>query len=175
MRNRGTVGLALVIAGVLVLFLTHPSLGSIIRSGKHTTDIAVRSGPATERLADSMAASLYGWTGSQKDCLNLLWGRETGGTWDPLITDAITINGHNAFGIAQALHHDPSGTHAVSGVTRHFLDGHTDKATVDEYPDISANAGNAAAQIRWGLGYIQGTYSTPCGAWNGTNHDANGY
>ena len=169
----------LIAAGVLVLFLTHSSLGSIIKGGHHkahnVTDIAVSSGPANERLADSMAAASYGWTGSQTTCLNDLWSRETGGTWDSLITDAITISGHNAFGIAQALNHDPGSAHAVSGVTRHFLDGHSDKATVDEYPESSANAGNAAAQIRWGLGYIQGKYGTPCGAWNGTNHDANGY
>jgi hypothetical protein len=24
---------------------------------------------------------------------------------------------------------------------------------------------NAATQIEWGLGYIQGRYQTPCGAW----------
>ena len=166
----------LVAAGVLILFLTHSSLGSVIKGGKAkgvAADIAVSS--SNERLADSMAASLYGWTGSQASCLNSLWSGETGGTWDPLITDAITVKGHNAFGIAQALDHDPDGTHAVSGVTRHFLDGHTDVATVDEYPVTSANAGNATAQIKWGLGYIQGKYGTPCGAWDGTDHDADGY
>ena len=25
---------------------------------------------------------------------------------------------------------------------------------------------DAATQIRWGLGYIQGRYGTPCGAWS---------
>ena len=24
---------------------------------------------------------------------------------------------------------------------------------------------NAATQIEWGLGYVQGRYGTPCGAW----------
>ncbi|CAN5436003.1 hypothetical protein BH10ACT10_BH10ACT10_03750 [soil metagenome] len=27
-------------------------------------------------------------------------------------------------------------------------------------------ANNAATQIRWGLGYIKGSYGTPCGAWS---------
>ena len=51
-RGGSAVGLALVVAGVLVLFLTHSSLGSIIKAGKAkgssvTADIAVGSSEAS--------------------------------------------------------------------------------------------------------------------------------
>jgi resuscitation-promoting factor RpfB len=32
---------------------------------------------------------------------------------------------------------------------------------------------DAATQIRWGLGYIQGTYGSPCGAW--AHEEADGW
>lgn len=62
MRNKGLVGLALVVAGVLVLFLTHPSLGSIIKNGKTakrtTADVAVKAGSSETSWIDALLASL---------------------------------------------------------------------------------------------------------------------
>ena len=36
------------------------------------------SGSSNEQLANSMAASGYGWTGSQATCLDELWTEESG-------------------------------------------------------------------------------------------------
>ncbi|MDN4475566.1 G5 domain-containing protein [Demequina sp. SYSU T00192] len=92
--------------------------------------------PGTARaLGQQMAASMYGWTGSEWSCLDALWQRESG--WNP--------NAHNpysgAHGIPQAL---PGSKMATAGA---------DWAT------------NPATQITWGLGYISGRYGTPCSAW----------
>ena len=81
-------------------------------------------------------ASAYGWgSGAEWTCLDELWTRESG--WQ------MTWNtqGSGAYGIPQAL---PASKMAATGA-----DYMTDPAT----------------QIRWGLGYIAGTYGTPCGAW----------
>lgn len=122
------------------------------------------SGPANEQLADKMAAA-RGWGSDQQGCLNRLWDRETGSTWDTHITDPITVNGHLAFGIAQAVGHDPNGSAAVFTYEK-FLSGSVRNATVDDYPTRAANAGSARAQIAWGLGYIGSAYGNPCAAWN---------
>ena len=69
------------------------------------------------------------------DCLVALWSKESG--W--------RVNAYNAssgaYGIPQAL---PGSKMATAGA-----DWET----------------NAATQIEWGLGYVQGRYGTPCGAW----------
>jgi hypothetical protein len=76
-----------------------------------------------------------GWGQSEFDCLVSLWNKESG--WN--------VNAHNkssgAHGIPQAL---PGSKMASAGA------------------DWESNP---ATQITWGLGYITGRYSTPCGAW----------
>ena len=96
------------------------------------------SGSSNEQLANSMAASGYGWTGQQATCLDELWTEESAGTWSPTVTNLTS----GAYGIPQAL---PADKMASAG---------TDWQT------------SAATQIRWGLGYIAGRYGTPCGAWS---------
>jgi hypothetical protein len=86
-------------------------------------------------LGKQMAQDLYGWTGDQWSCLDNLWKRESG--WSH--TSENTSSG--AYGIPQAL---PGSKMAVYGA-----DWQT----------------NPATQIKWGLAYIKGRYSTPCGAW----------
>jgi hypothetical protein len=77
-----------------------------------------------------------GWDESQYSCLVALWNRESG--WN-----AYAFNkGSGAYGIPQAL---PGSKMASAGA---------DWAT------------NPATQITWGLGYIQGRYQNPCGAWS---------
>jgi hypothetical protein len=160
---------------ILAVMLIASAGGAAAPPVRHAVTHVFSSGPANERLADSMAADSYGWTGDQVTCLNELWDRETGGTWDPLITDPIVVHGGRAFGIAQALNHGLDTTAVIVPVI-HFLDGSTETdVTINDYPVKSANAGNARAQIRWGLGYISATYGTPCGAWDDTGHDARGY
>ena len=78
----------------------------------------------------------FGWSTSQFSCLQPLWQRESG--W------SVTANNpaSGAYGIPQAL---PGSKMASAGA-----DWQT----------------SAATQIRWGLGYIQSTYGSPCAAWS---------
>lgn len=76
-----------------------------------------------------------GWGDDQYNCLVALWNRES--HWNIYAYNASS----GAYGIPQAL---PGDKMASAGA---------DWAT------------NPATQIIWGLGYIQGRYGTPCGAW----------
>lgn len=103
------------------------------------------SGPAitrTEDLSDEdpriVAQALlteFGYSQDQFSCLDSLWTRESG--WR---VDANNPSS-SAYGIPQAL---PGSKMATAGA---------DWAT------------NPVTQIRWGLGYIQDRYGSPCGAW----------
>jgi hypothetical protein len=79
--------------------------------------------------------SSYGWSSSEMSCLVPLWMGESG--W--------RVNAENsssgAYGIPQSL---PGSKMATIGA-----DWRT----------------NAVTQIKWGLGYIQERYGSPCGAW----------
>jgi hypothetical protein len=77
----------------------------------------------------------FGWDGSQFDCLDRLWTRES--HWNPRAHNASS----GAHGIPQAL---PGSKMASAG------------------PNWETNP---VTQIKWGLGYIQGRYGTPCNAW----------
>jgi hypothetical protein len=77
----------------------------------------------------------YGWSSSQFSCLDPLWNQESG--WNVYATNPSS----HAYGIPQAL---PGSKMASAG------------------PDWQTDA---ATQIRWGLGYIKGSYGSPCGAW----------
>ncbi len=96
----------------------------------------------TEDLAsgdprDIAAAMLaeYGWSSSQFGCLDSLWTRESG--WNPRAQNRSS----GAYGIPQAL---PGTKMASAGADWRY---------------------NPETQIRWGLGYIQARYGSPCGAW----------
>jgi hypothetical protein len=78
----------------------------------------------------------FGWSSSQFGCLQSLWNRESG--WNPSATNPTS----GAYGIPQAL---PGNKMASAGA-----DWQT----------------NPATQIRWGLGYIQQVYGSPCAAWS---------
>ena len=78
----------------------------------------------------------FGWSTSQFSCLQPLWQQESG--WS--VTASNTSSG--AYGIPQAL---PGSKMASAGA-----DWQT----------------SASTQIRWGLGYIQSTYGSPCAAWS---------
>lgn len=91
---------------------------------------------ANRAIGKTMAASIYGWSGAEWECLNALWSRESG--WNS--------NSHNsssgAHGIPQAL---PGSKMASAGADW---------------------VSNPATQIKWGLGYIKNRYGTPCGGWS---------
>ncbi len=77
----------------------------------------------------------FGFSSDQFGCLDSLWTRESG--WNPAAQNASS----GAFGIPQSL---PGSKMASAGA---------DWAT------------NPVTQIKWGLGYIQDRYGSPCGAW----------
>ncbi len=79
--------------------------------------------------------SAYGWGSDQWSCLDRLWQRES--NWNPYAQNPSS----GAYGIPQSL---PGSKMATAG---------SDWQT------------NPATQIKWGLGYIQGRYGSPCGAW----------
>ncbi|GHT82661.1 hypothetical protein FACS1894125_5460 [Actinomycetota bacterium] len=76
-----------------------------------------------------------GWGDSEFTCLESLWMKESG--WRATAGNVIS----GAYGIPQAL---PGSKMSSEGA-----DWET----------------NPMTQVRWGLGYIAGRYSTPCGAW----------
>ncbi len=76
-----------------------------------------------------------GWPASEYDCLALLWDRES--HWNMYAEN--TSSG--AYGIPQALPGDKMASVADDWRT------------------------NPVTQITWGLGYIEGRYGSPCGAW----------
>ena len=79
--------------------------------------------------------SSYGWDDDQFSCLDSLWTRES--NWN---VHADNPNS-SAYGIPQAL---PGSKMASAG---------------DDW------ANNAVTQIKWGLGYIEDRYGSPCSAW----------
>ena len=79
--------------------------------------------------------SSFGWSDDQFGCLDSLWTRES--NWNPSADNPNS----SAYGIPQAL---PGSKMASAGA---------DWAT------------NPVTQIKWGLGYIQDRYGSPCSAW----------
>ena len=91
--------------------------------------------PGTAKAIAKELAAKRGWGDDEFKCLVALWQKESG--W--------RVNAHNkssgAYGIPQAL---PGNKMAKFG---------------DDWRT------NPETQIKWGLSYISGRYSTPCGAW----------
>ena len=96
----------------------------------------------TEDLSDedprTIARALlaeFGFAESQFGCLDSLWERES--HWNPLAQNSSS----GAYGIPQSLPGTKMATVAADWRT------------------------NPVTQIRWGLGYIEDRYGSPCGAW----------
>jgi len=109
-------------------------------------NLLVQLPPPDPGTAQSIAFNLlssYGFASSQWGCLDDLWQRESG--WIYYAQNPIS----GAYGIPQAL---PGSKMASAGP-----DWQTDPTT----------------QIKWGLGYIQSVYGTPCGAWD--HEEADGW
>ncbi len=94
------------------------------------------SNPSENVKIGERLASERGWTGEQWYCLYQLWQKES--HWSTTAGNPSS----GAYGIPQAL---PGSKMSSVGA---------DWAT------------NPATQIVWGMGYIAGRYSTPCGAWS---------
>ncbi len=86
-------------------------------------------------IARQMMVNKYGWGEDQFACYDKIIMRES--KWNPYADNPRS----SAYGIPQAL---PGSKMASAGA-----DWRT----------------NPATQIRWGLGYVESRYGTPCGAW----------
>jgi|ERR1017187_5076882 hypothetical protein len=152
-RRAGGGGRAtnLVVGGVLAVL----AAGAVGVGGGHAIVTAVHGADAalhgagtavpqgTPQQQGMALAAAHGWTVSngQFTCLNWLWTRESG--WRMIWN----TTGSGAFGIPQAL---PASKMASAGA---------DYMT------------NPDTQIRWGLGYIEQRYVTPCNAWDHETRD----
>lgn len=96
---------------------------------------AVISNPSGAQAIAAEAVAARGWGSGEFDCLVALWSKESG--WR---TNAGNQSS-GAYGIPQAL---PGSKMAAAGA------------------DWESNP---ATQISWGLTYISGRYTAPCGAW----------
>ena len=97
------------------------------------------SGDNSVSGAKATARSLlgnHGWGSGQFSCLEKLWQKESG--WNYRAYNSSS----GAYGIPQALPGSKMGSAGSDWKT------------------------SAATQIRWGLGYIDGRYGSPCGAWD---------
>jgi hypothetical protein len=95
--------------------------------------------PAASGSPQAIAQSMlksFGWSSSQFSCLKPLWQHES--SWSVSASNSST----GAYGIPQAV---PGSKMASAG------------------PDWKTNP---STQIKWGLGYIKGTYGSPCAAWS---------
>ncbi|AIY03895.1 hypothetical protein ART_4296 [Arthrobacter sp. PAMC 25486] len=92
--------------------------------------------PAGAKAYAAGSLGSFGWGQDQFQCLDNLWERES--NWRTNATNPSS----GAYGIAQAL--QPS-----------------------RYGDVGNDwLTNYRTQVTWGLGYIQGRYGSPCGAWD---------
>jgi hypothetical protein len=139
---------AAALAGLVLAAVAHAS-----SPGAHPGGPPASAAPAASTATGNVAlgrqlAAAYGWGhGPQWRCLDALWIRESG--WSATAQNPRS----GAYGIAQALGHGPTG----------------------QYPAGPANPpqSDPATQIRWGLGYIQATYHSPCAAW--AHEEADGW
>lgn len=165
-RRSGLIAAAVAVIGwplmVIVLFLAvagGPGLSVTAQTGPAGPVSGGASAKANERIAENMLAG-YGWQ-SQDGCLDKLWTRESG--WSNTAKNAAS----GAYGISQALGHAPGENSGA--LTPAEL---AENRAGDNYPQAEAAANpppwgtsDPAAQIKWGLGYIQSTYGSPCAAW----------
>ena len=123
---------------------TASSGNSTSTGGGVTTVSAPAPDPGTaQSIAYNMLPSFGFSQSSQWGCLLNIWNRESG--WNYQAENPYS----GAYGIPQALPGDKMASAGADWQT------------------------NPATQIKWGLGYIQSIYGTPCGAWN--FELANGY
>jgi len=116
--------------------------------GGSTTADAASAYSSNEAVGNSLAASVYGWTGGEATCLDELWQRESG--WSQYAdTRASGLDPKNAavfaYGIAQARPYS--------------------KMPQAGWPADKGGQSDREVQVKWGLAYISAAYGDPCGAW----------
>jgi len=129
--------------------VTNPLLQQELATGKLP---AGGNASVNKALAQSMAIA-FGWgSGQNWQALNYGWGTLESG-WNQYATNP----GSGAFGIAQALGHGNANTAGKYGNEYGPVAG----MNLPNSVYVSANNGNASAQILWGLTYIKITYGQP--------------
>ncbi|WP_127794409.1 lytic transglycosylase domain-containing protein [Agromyces sp. LHK192] len=97
---------------------------------------AAPSNPSgAQAIARDMGAARYGWGDDQFGCLVAVWNYESG--WNVYASNGSS----GAYGIPQALPGSKMASHGADWQS------------------------NPATQISWGIDYIAGRYTNPCGAW----------
>ncbi|GIG36566.1 hypothetical protein Cpa01nite_19470 [Cellulomonas pakistanensis] len=136
--STASVGGAVVDRQVVASAITVEPVTQVVKVG--TMEVAagvdITVSPGSAQELGKQLAAERGWGDDQFACLLQLWNKESG--W--------RVNAENAssgaYGIPQALPGSKMATVAADWRT------------------------NPATQITWGLNYIGGRYSTPCGAWS---------
>lgn len=140
-RSRDTYALVYIDGKIAGRTLLHTVVLSAPRTqvekvGTLLAPTAPAPSPGTAKAIAHDLIANYGWGDSQYDCLVVLWDSESG--WNVHASNPST----GAYGIPQAL---PGDKMSTAG------------------PDWE---NNATTQIKWGLGYIDERYGTPCNAWS---------
>jgi hypothetical protein len=140
-RERNTYALVYIDGKIAGRTLMHSVVLSkpqneVERVGTMLAPTAAAPSPGTAQAIARDLIGQYGWDSSQFDCLVVLWNSESG--WNVHAANPST----GAYGIPQAL---PGDKMSTAG------------------PDWQ---NNATTQIKWGLGYINERYGTPCNAWS---------
>jgi len=146
---------AAAVAGALLATAGH---GHHHHQWAHLLSVGASSTGGDIALGRRMAAREYGWGGAQWDCLDSLWAGESG--WRP---NADTrVSGLDpagaavfAYGIPQARGHGQQS----GGVTAPYP-----PAFAAANPPGLGGSSSARTQIKWGFGYIEATYGSPCAA-----------
>lgn len=131
-----TVGGAVVERTVVASAITVEPITQVVKVGTMAISADVTVEPGSAQEIGKQLAAQRGWGDDQFACLLQLWNKESG--W--------RVNAENtssgAYGIPQALPGSKMATIADDWRT------------------------NPSTQITWGLNYIQGRYTDPCGAWS---------
>jgi hypothetical protein len=120
-----------------IMAASNASTMSADETGTTVTTVATPNSVSENQAIAQELMPSYGFSvSSQWACLDDVWMRES--SWDKYAENAAS----GAYGIPQALPADKMATIAADWQT------------------------DATTQIKWGLGYIQSRYGTPCGAWD---------
>jgi uncharacterized protein YabE (DUF348 family) len=136
--STATVGGAVVDRQVVASAITVEPVTQVVKVGtmELASGVDVSVTPGSAQEIGKQLAAERGWGDDQFACLVQLWNKESGWRVDA------ENRSSGAYGIPQALPGSKMASVAADWRT------------------------NPATQITWGLNYIGGRYSTPCGAWS---------
>jgi uncharacterized protein YabE (DUF348 family) len=136
--STATVGGAVVDRQVVASAITVEPVTQVVKVGtmELASGVDITVSPGSAQELGKAMAAERGWGDDQFACLLQLWNKESGWRVDAENTSS------GAYGIPQALPGSKMASVAADWRT------------------------NPATQITWGLNYVAGRYSTPCGAWS---------